>query len=276
MLALALALVGELQAGAVTRASRPPQPRPIAGHGYHQVFRDDFNRLNRSIWDSHIWYDDRPSSSWTGFQTVTGGVLHLRTSSNFTYQGGRWPINTMTTLSSGRTYLYGYFEARMRWTAAKGAWPGMWLLSARHARNPSYPAVNTYCAKHGLPAALCWSAELDVFEGQGADPQGFYGTIHRNSCGCYGVDDQQNSVNYARQRSSLGTGWHVYGMLWLPSRVIWYLDGKPVLAAGVYDSTNQPMFLLLQMWTGGWSGAPDATTPDVLETQVDYVDVWQR
>ena len=38
---------------------------------------------------------------------------------------------------------------------------------------------------------------------------------------------------------------------------------------------NQPMYLLLQMWVGGWSGDPDASTPNVLETQVDHVSVWQ-
>ena len=36
------------------------------------------------------------------------------------------------------------------------------------------------------------------------------------------------------------------------------------------------MFLLLQMWTGGWTSDPGPSTPDVLETQVDYVSVWQR
>jgi hypothetical protein len=48
------------------------------------------------------------------------------------------------------------------------------------------------------------------------------------------------------------------------------------MSAPTYDSTNQPMYLLLQMWTGGWTGDPNSTTPDLLETQVDYVDVWQK
>jgi beta-glucanase (GH16 family) len=245
--------------------------------GYHEVFRDDFTRLNRRVWDDHIWYDDPPLRSWSGFQTVAHGALQLRTSRSFVTTGGdRWPINTMTTLSSGRTFQYGYFEVRMRWTAAHGAWPGFWLLSSRHANNPVYPSINPYCAGHGLPASACLSAEIDVFEGQGADPHGFYGTVHLNSCGCYGVDDEQNADNYARAHPNLGGGWHTYGMLWLPSRAIWYLDGRKVLTSALYDSTNQPMFLLLQMWTGGWSGDPDASTPNVLEMQVDYVDVWQR
>jgi hypothetical protein len=35
------------------------------------------------------------------------------------------------------------------------------------------------------------------------------------------------------------------------------------------------MFLLFQMWVGGWSGDTDSTTPDTISTDVDYVSVWQ-
>jgi hypothetical protein len=36
------------------------------------------------------------------------------------------------------------------------------------------------------------------------------------------------------------------------------------------------MFVLLQMWTGGWTEDPDSLTPDLIETQVDWVRVWQK
>jgi beta-glucanase (GH16 family) len=58
--------------------------------------------------------------------------------------------------------------------------------------------------------------------------------------------------------------------------VSWYLDGRLLASAAAYDSLNQPMFLLFQMWVGGWSGDPDSTTPDTISTDVDYVDVWQQ
>jgi beta-glucanase (GH16 family) len=64
---------------------------------------------------------------------------------------------------------------------------------------------------------------------------------------------------------------HTYGMLWTATQVSWYLDGRLMMSATPYDSLNQPMFLLLQMWTGGWTGEPDATTPSTIETQVDWV-----
>jgi beta-glucanase (GH16 family) len=65
-------------------------------------------------------------------------------------------------------------------------------------------------------------------------------------------------------------------MLWTPTQVSWYLDGRRMMSATPYDSLNQPMFLLLQMWTGGWTYDPDSTTPSTIETRVDYVQVWQK
>jgi beta-glucanase (GH16 family) len=262
-----------------TEPSGAAEPSPIAGQGYRQVFRDDFDTLDHSVWDDHIWYDDQPDPAWTTFQTAESGVLHLRTSRNLFWGSGandNWPINTITTQTSGKTFAQGYFETRMKWTGAQGAWPGFWLLSYRHATNPFWPSVNPFCAQNGLPVARCWSAELDMFEGQGSEPGVFYGTIHRNSSNDYGVDDEQNDNNYQPQSFDLSADFHTYGMLWTASQITWYLDGQPLMSAPTYDSTNQPMFLLLQMWVGGWTRDPGASTPDVLETQVDSVSVWQK
>ena len=115
-----------------------------------------------------------------------------------------------------------------------------------------------------------------MFEGQGTEPRVFYGTLHRNSCNCYGVNDSQNANAYQPVTPDLGADFHTYSALWTASQISWYLDGQLLMSAPVYDSSNQPMFLLLQMWTGGWTSDPGPSTPDVLETQVDYVSVWQR
>jgi beta-glucanase (GH16 family) len=264
-------------AAALTAAcSTTAEPAPIAGLGYHQVFRDDFDTLNRSLWDNHIWYDTAPLATWTNFQYAQNGILHLVTSRYYLSGTTAYPDDTVTTLTSGRTFQRGYFEARMKWTGGHGAWPAFWLLSYRHATDPAWPAVNPYCSQNGLPTAQCYSAELDVFEGQGSQPTSFYGTIHRNSSGSYGVRDQQNANNWQNVGVDLTADFHTYGMLWTATQITWYLDGRALMSAPVYDSTDQPMFLLLQMWTGGWTYNPDSTTPTNLETQVDYVQVWQR
>jgi beta-glucanase (GH16 family) len=253
------------------------EPSPIAGMGYHQAFRDDFDTLNRAVWDDHIWYDESPSPTWTNFQYAQNGILHLATSRNFSCGSGcNYPINTVTTQTSGKTFQYGYFEARMKWSAGHGAWPGFWLYSYRHATNPAWPSVNPICSQLGELVSHCYAGELDAFEGQGSEPQAFYGTIHRNSCGCYGVGDQQNGNNWQPAGVDLTAGFHTYGMLWTPTQVSWYLDGRLLMSATPYDSLNQPMFVLLQMWTGGWTYDPDSTTPGSIETQVDYVQIWQK
>lgn len=255
----------------VTTTAPSGEPAPIAGQGYHEAFRDDFDTLNASVWDNHIWYDDPPNPAWTGFQSAESGVLHLRTSRNFIWSGTscsgdqpdrcNWPINTVTTHSSGRTFQYGYFEARMNWTGAPGSWPAFWLLSKGWADTGS-------CT---TPAA-----ELDVMEGQGTEPDVLYGTVHQDASGSGCKADLQNGNNWQPMGFRLADGWHTYSALWEPGLVSWYVDGQFVMSALPYADFNQPMFLLLQEWVGGWTSDPTSASPNVMENQIDYVSVWQK
>jgi hypothetical protein len=254
------------------RCSKPPQtppmepapaePSPIAGMGYHQTFRDDFDTLNRGVWDDHIWYDCCPRASWTGFQTAEDGVLRLRTSRSYSCGSGcHYPMNTVTTQTSGKTFRYGYFEARMKWSGGHGAWPAFWLYSYQHAIDEDQCKTQ--------------AGEIDVMEGQGSEPNVLYGTVHSNTNGCAPEDDQ-NGNNYQPLDADLTAGFHTYAALWTPTAISWFLDDKLIMSAQTYATNNQRMFLLLQMWSGGWTKDPDATTPDVIETQVDLVRVWQK
>jgi len=252
--------------------SQPPpnEPAPIAGQGYHVAFDEQFTTFAPGTWETGIWYDPGAPA---GSIFAQNGVLNL-----VSKRSDGYPNITVTTEagSTPRTFTQGYFEARMRWTKGAGAWPAFWLLSYRHSVNPSYPNINPVCAQNGLPAAQCWSAELDVFEGQGTEPTVFYGTIHRNSCNCYGVQNTQNGNNYHNVGVDLTAAFHTYGMLWTASTISWYLDGALVGSAPTYDSTNQPMFILLQMWIGGWTSGTNSSTPAELKTEVDWVRAWQK
>jgi beta-glucanase (GH16 family) len=257
------------------------EPAPIAGQGYHEAFRDNFNTLDRSVWDDHIWYDDAPSPMWTGFQeSDANGVLHLRSRSDWTYPGcssNCWPINTVTTQTSGKTFTQGYFETRLKYDyAGDAAWPAFWLYSYRHATSPSYPRPNPVCAQMGLSDALCVAAELDVLD-NGGWPSELYVGEHRDSGGYSAYPDSlRPPENWFDQGIRLGDDWHTYSMLWTGSTVTWYFDGQQVASVATFDTTNQPMFLLLQNWVGNdsrWGPGISGTTSDV---QVDYVDVWQQ
>lgn len=177
-----------------------------------------------------------------------------------------------------KSFQYGYFEARMAWTGVPGSGPAFWLFSTRHATNPAWPNVNPYCRNNGLPVAQCWSAELDVFEGYGNHLNVFTGTVHRNSCGCYGVDDDQNGNNWQPQTGVNMSDWHTYGLKWTPTTLSWYLDDRLIMTDPVYDSTNQPMHLLFYNWNTDWEEGNHTgpSSPPTIQTEVDWVRVWQR
>lgn len=241
--------------------AQPIDPAPIAGQGYMLSFSEQFDSFSGGTWGQGIWYD--PGSPANSIY-VQDGILHLVSRRS---QG--YPDVTVTTEGGANplTFKQGYFEARMRWTKGPGAWPAFWLLSYAHATNLLFP--NPAC-----PNPYCLSAELDVFEGQGTEPSVFYGTVHRNSCGCYGVPNEQNANNYRDVNIDLTADFHIYGMKWTATTISWYLDDALLMSAPVYDSTNQLMFLLLQMWIGGWTSGTDSTTPAELHTEVDWVRAW--
>ena len=245
------------------------KPKPIAGKGYHRAFRDNFDTLGSTAWGKGTWYD--PGSPAKAI-FVRNGVLNLVSRRS---QG--YPDITLSSESGSkpRVFKRGYFEARMKWTRGKGAWPAFWLSSYRNAINQKWPSINPYCENHGLAVALCWNSELDVFEGQGLEPHTFYGTLHRNTNGSWGVPDSTNEPAWKTVRANLTNGFHTYAVWWTASEVRWYLDGHQVLRAPTFASTDQPMFLLFDMWIG-WADTPDASTPDSLRTKVDWVRVWRR
>jgi chitodextrinase len=253
----------------------PPsgEPAPIAGQGYTRVFADEFDVLNRGVWCSHQWWEPEPPLN---VQYANQGILHV-----VTRRVNGYPNTTITSEPCGqanpKSFKQGYFEARMKWTAGNGSSPAFWLFSTRHATNPAWPNVNPFCAQNALPVAECYSGELDVFEGQGNQPGTFIGTIHRNSCGCYGVQNQlRQGVPTQNIGVNMTTGFHTYSMEWTSTTIRWYLDDVLLGSVQPFDSSNQPMHLLFYQWPQSWTRDTDATSPDELHTEVDWVRVWQK
>jgi len=149
-------------------------------------------------------------------------------------------------------------------------------FTAIHATNSSYPKITSYCAQNGLPDAQCVAAELDVLD-NGGFPTELYVGEHRDTGGYSAYPDSlRPSQNWFDQGFRLGDDWHRYAMLWTANTVTWYLDDRQVASVSTFDTTNQPMFLLLQNWIGNesrWGPSINDTSSDV---QVDYVHVWQR
>jgi Glycosyl hydrolases family 16 len=266
-----------------TRCAATPQPDPIAGQGYALRFSDCFGTLSRSVWCSNQWWEPTPPP---GTQYVADGALHL-----VRRRSDGYPNVTVSTEPCGQanpeSFQYGYMEARMRYDTVRGNGPAFWLLSTRHATNPNFDKPepydpNPYCQQR-LPVAECWASELDVFEGFGNIEYGgtrtddfFSGTLHRNSSGYYGIP---NSPRFVQRGTGLDLSqWHVYAALWTESTVSYYIDDELQGSVDAFDSTQQPMHLLLYNWNTDWEdeNMPNAGTPDRLDVSVDWVRVWQQ
>ncbi len=267
-----------------TPCAPPSVPGPVVGKGYVLRFSDCFGTLSRSVWCSNQWWEPKPL---LGTQYVADGVLHL-----VRRRSDGYPNVTVSTEPCGQahpqSFRYGYMEARMRYDTVRGNGPAFWLLSTRHATNPDFDNPepydpNPYCQQNGLPAAECYSAELDVFEGFGNIQYGgtrtddfFSGTLHRNSSGHYGAANQSRFVQHGTELDL--SQWHTYAALWTDSTVSYYIDGQVQGSVDTFDSTQQPMHLLFYNWNTDWEdeNMPNALTPDQLDVSVDWVRVWQQ
>ncbi len=248
-------------------------PEPVTGLGYTLRYSDCFDTLDRTTWCEKQWWEPNPRA---GTQYVQKGVLHL-----VRRRADGYPSTTMSSEPCGqanpKSYRRGYFEARMKWTGAQAAGPAFWLFSTTHAENGDGGPPDNW-PNPACPEPSCLSAELDVFEGSGRYPDVFNGTLHRNSCDCYGEPKRMNSNNWQPQPGMYMPDWHTYAARWTATEVTWYLDGRRIMSAPVYDSTDQPMHLILSHWNTTWEPGtdPNASTPDELHTEVDWVRVWQQ
>jgi beta-glucanase (GH16 family) len=257
----------------------PEEPVPIAGQGYREVWDDEFDgtALDLTKWKP-AWYLRDPGSR---NYAVSNGILHLTSRRSEGYRNVE--LNSVD-LASGTPMHYwkgGYFEARAKWPQGRGNWSAFWLNSLAHQID--------YQPPYACP--LLWS-EIDIYENIWVNPQTQWTSLHRNVNGRCGVPDKTRpATTWMRcdtdaTSCDLTVGFHTYGVLWEPDRVRWYRDGQlvhstryhfTVADVSAFHSTWQDMFLSLWLHSCDWSNrCTDATTPDVIDHQFDWVRVWQK
>ncbi len=119
----------------------PGEPAPIAGQGYTDVFGDEFDGpLVLQVWTEKQFWEDEPRA---GAIVVSDGTVEI--SNARPYYGDQ-------SLTTGPYWLgdpvkeswqFGYFEARMRFTDAKGSWPAFWLISKALMPRPTGPTARS-------------------------------------------------------------------------------------------------------------------------------------
>lgn len=203
----------------------------------------------------------------------TDGYLHVvaMQPSSGTYTSARLKSQGLFS------FMYGRIEARMKLPESQGMWPAFWLLG-NNIKTVNWPACG----------------ELDVMEhidGSAPPPSAgqpslgydwIAGSVHGGASG----SAELNGGEKYHQTGFSAADWHVYGMIWKPGEVDYYVD-SPTNIYATYKSSDStwannmwpfdagPQFVLLNLAVGGdWPGNVDNTTVFPSEMLVDYVKIY--
>jgi beta-glucanase (GH16 family) len=144
----------------------------------------------------------------------------------------------------------------MKLNIRPGLWPAWWMLGA------NFPTV-------GWPAC----GEVDVLENEG-------GSIVETSV--HTPDDAGTGVITQRAVVDVDSEWHTWRMQWNPTTGdftftkdgVKYLTVQPTQMANWCFSSGVPMFMILNLATGGKAGTPSESAPFPVDLLIDYVRVW--
>jgi beta-glucanase (GH16 family) len=138
--------------------------------------------------------------------------------------------------------IYGYFEARLRLPLTPGTWPAFWLI----------------------PKSGHWPPEIDIFEAVGQQPR----RVNQNA-----IHPDKSSAHTFIETATDLSGWHVFGLLWTPQKLEWFVDGAKTKQ--MTNFISEPMYMILNLAVGGrWPGPPPSDAPFPTSMAVDYVRVY--
>lgn len=238
------------------------------GNGWQLAFEDNFDGpgLDTSVWriDTGARRDARNTSDAI---RVENGYLTITTYT----EGGKHYTGFIDT-RNGFLSPYGYWEARISFQDSPGMWSAFWVQSPTMG-NPI-----------GDPATA--GAEIDIVEHRAQDSGGrdlrnkAQNTLHWDG---YGANHKSvGNLSSNPTGTSLQGNFHTYGLLWTPSRYIYYIDGRQVWTTTQAVSHRSEYLMLTsevqnRSWAGsvpaGGYGARGVSTTKMV---VDWVRTWTR
>ena len=261
-----------VDAGRVAKAEPPWKADPDrtfdpVAAGWPLVFSDEFDgvAIDTEKWDVQGGEECRECAALSG-----DGRLLIRAD----WRKGSTNELRTASLWSARKFLYGYFEARVRFTKESGWWAAFWLCS------------------HGIGNPFLDGFEIDIFEdyytrirrpGDGEHPKTLDHNLHVMGAGT------MKSRNYNSTLPGSLDDFYVIGCKWTPFEVTLYLNGRAVASKAEhspYDTVtfdafrhgacNVPLHAIVsgQIMNEGWP-CHDPAGFRIPETyEIDYVRIY--
>ncbi len=162
-------------------------------------------------------------------------------------------ISGILTTQGTFSQKYGYFELRSKIPVGTGVWPAFWMLADDGG----------------------WPPELDVMEGRGQRPGDLVMTTHWRIPSTQRIE----SCGFDFTLPGAATEFHNYGALWMPDRIIFYIDRKPVSDIKVPVGFNDPMYMIVNLAMGAkdfWGvGFVDGESPATVAFEIDRISAYQ-
>lgn len=236
---------------------------PVAA-GWKLVWQDEFDGKEvdwENTWMNSPW---NPVPKNRDQASLRDGRLHIRCDWTSTPEAARPFTGRTVGLYSQRRFLYGYFEAKLRFTRKPGWWAAFWMLD------------------EGRNMSVGGGYELDIFEDystRGGEP-----IIANNLHVTYGP----NMRSYGYHFTLPGTldDFYVVGCKWTPFEFSTYINGKLVASkaqhspytSATYDAINHgfgtaPLYVCLS-GQAGYSGGL-AKEEGSEEFVVEYVRAYE-
>lgn len=252
--------------------------------GYSLVWNDEFNYEGApSQYKWHLQYIPIFGGSWANDEEqhytsrrenayVSNGTLKIVAKrENYTYNGSTKEY-TSARLNSKFDMQYGRIDVRAKMPSSGGTWPAIWTLGTN---------VDELGNFHGNTAgSVGWPTcgEIDIMEQNGWNKTDVQANFHwadtqTSEYGTYGEEKSISTLNI----SDLTENFHLYSLVWTPSRLKAYVDGK--ILAQISNNSNipfdNPHYLILNIAMGGnlGGGIPESFNEDTME--VDYVRFYQ-
>lgn len=174
--------------------------------------------------------------------SVANGVAAITAKNTGGGIDGSWTSGILST-NGLHQWEYGYFQVTAKLPAGQGFWPGIWLYQSGSNND-----------------------ELDMMESVGGGNT-VYQTVHDAS----GQQYQSQTTS-----STFTTSYNTYGMLWTPTSVTYYINGKETGSWNV--AINASMWLMIDFEVAGaneWGGPPNSSTPTTAQMDISSVQVYQ-
>ena len=235
---------------------------PSGTTNWTKSFEDTFS----NSFDSNKWI----KTFWWGDGNISDGSIDYYAPENVSVSNGYLTLKANNNSENGKSYTgavvqtfgkfyqtYGYFEARVKVPKGGGLGPYFSLS----------------------PEDKSWPPEVNIFEIPGAAGKNattVWMTNHYiDGSGKVSID---NSEGTWTSSTGLDQDYHIYGVLWQPGLLAWYVDGveRYRTTAGV---PNKDCYMVLGLAVasdnGSWNGNPSNTSfPQYMS--VNWVRAWQQ